>query len=209
MASFYTYLPLLQQVEGGYTDHPNDNGNWTGGKKGVGNLVGTNYGISAPVYARWIGRVPTKTEMKNITKTEAKDIFKAWYWNEVGASQIKHQSVANIIVDHAVNAGVGSASRLTQRVLNNEFGFRLAVDGKIGPLTLRAINSVDSKRLHDAIKGARLQFYKDINQPTFIKGWTNRLKKFVFDNKGSIGLGVLTIITIIGIVYINGRGKAI
>jgi lysozyme family protein len=207
MASFNAYLPLLQQVEGGYTDNPNDNGNWTGGKKGVGSLVGTNYGISAPVYAQWIGRTPTKADMLTITKDTASRIFKAWFWDKVGADNINDQSVANIIVDHAVNAGTGAAGKLVQRVLNTSFGKNLKVDGAIGPLTISAINSVNGYALHEAIKAARLQFYKDIDQPTFINGWTNRLKEFVYEQRTAIGIGTVALV-VFGIFLYSKYGKS-
>ena len=35
--------------EGGLSLDPNDRGNWTGGKKGSGELRGTKYGIAAHV----------------------------------------------------------------------------------------------------------------------------------------------------------------
>ncbi len=183
MASFYSYLPLLQQVEGGYTDNPNDNGNWTGGRKGIGQLVGTNYGISAPVYKEWIGRTPTRQDMLSLTKDTAKKIFKNWYWDAIKASQINSQSVANIIVDHGVNAGLGSIGKIVQRILNNHFNYNLRIDGVIGPATRAAINSVNSKQLHDLIKLSREEFYEKIDNEHFRDGWLVRLSKFVYEKK--------------------------
>jgi hypothetical protein len=34
-------------LEGGFSRNPDDNGNWTGGRRGLGELKGTKYGISA------------------------------------------------------------------------------------------------------------------------------------------------------------------
>ena len=201
MAQFNTYLPLLQQVEGGYTDNPNDNGNWTGGKKGIGHLVGTNKGVSAPVYAKWIGRTPTVADMKGITGAVANTIFKQWYWDKVNASRINDQSVANIIVDHAVNAGAAAAGKLVQKVLNEKFRKNIRVDGGIGNETITAINSVVPYQLHEAIKEARLDFYKSINQPTFIAGWTNRLQEFVYDKPQTAGFGAIGIFVIASLIY--------
>ena len=50
--------------EGGFTNDSRDAGNWTGGKVGVGKLVGTKFGLSAATY-------PT-LDIKNITIVEAK-----------------------------------------------------------------------------------------------------------------------------------------
>lgn len=177
-ASFYTYLPLLEAAEGGYQKLVNDSGNYNS----LGQLVGTNYGISAPVYENWIGRPPSEQDMRSITKSMANEIYKAWYWDRIGASLIDNQSIANVIVDHAVNAGVGAAGKLVQRVLNNHFGFNLVVDGVIGPQTRSAINRVDPAILHTKIIEAREQFYRDLGGP-WLNVWLNRLKLFVFQKK--------------------------
>ncbi len=178
MSKFDLYAPLLVAVEGGYQKLPNDSGNYNSRNQ----LVGTNHGISAPVYEKWIGRVPTEQDMRSITKTVAFEIYKAWYWNKIGASQIKNQSIANIIVDHAVNAGVGASSKLVQKSLNKDFGFNLAVDGMIGEKTRKAINSVDAEKLHESIKTARHHFYLNIGG-AFLNVWLNRLSNFVFTEK--------------------------
>tara|TARA_R110000744_G_scaffold11247_3_gene34288 strand:+ start:1238 stop:1861 length:624 start_codon:yes stop_codon:yes gene_type:complete len=201
MANFNTYLPLLANVEGGYTNNPKDNGNWTGGKIGVGNLVGTNKGISAPVYAQWIGRTPTVADMKAITGSTANLIFKKWYWDKVGADRIADQSVAEIIVDHAVNAGTYAAGKLVQKVLNEKFGKNISIDGGIGAQTITAINSVNPFTLHEAIKAARLQYYISINQSTFIDGWKYRLEKFVYDKPQNAGMGLVAILAMVSYAY--------
>jgi lysozyme family protein len=180
---FNQYVPLLLQVEGGYTNNPNDNGNWTGGKRNVGNLVGTNFGISAPVYGEWIGRTPTVADMKAITKPIALQIYKKNYWDAMRADSINSQSVANILVDHGINAGVSRAGRMMQEVLNKKFGKNLKVDGNIGPISIQAINSVNSQALFNEYKTAREAYYISLNDPTFGAGWLNRLSKFVYEKK--------------------------
>ncbi|RYC28946.1 hypothetical protein D3273_26555 [Lichenibacterium minor] len=40
-------LPFTLHHEGGSSVDPRDPGNWTGGKRGRGKLVGTKYGIPA------------------------------------------------------------------------------------------------------------------------------------------------------------------
>jgi len=175
MSSFKLYIPLLVAAEGGYQKLKSDPGNYNS----RGELVGTNFGISAPVYEVWIGRVPSEADMRSITKTVSLEIMKAWYWDKIGASHIHNQSVANILADHAVNAGTGAAGKLVQRVLNNEFGFNLSVDGAIGKLTRSAINSVDPEALHEALKNARSIFYEELGG-SFLESWLNRLTSFVF-----------------------------
>jgi lysozyme family protein len=183
MASFNIFTPILLAVEGGYTNHPNDNGNWTGGKKGAGQLVGTNHGISAAVLGAWLKRTATVADMKALTKATALQIYRKNYWDAMRASEIVSQSVANLFVDFGVNSGPSVAVREMQEVLNDVFGKSLKEDGEIGPKTLQAINSVNSELLFEAYKKKRLDFYKALNQPTFYNGWVNRLKSFVYEKK--------------------------
>ena len=178
MAVFNLYVPLLTAVEGGYQNLVGDTGNYNS----LGHRVGTNYGIAAKTYETWIGYPPTIADMKAMTKTIALEIMKSWYWDKVKASAIHNQSIAEMIVDHAVNAGPGRAAKMAQEVLNKTFGFKLKVDGAIGQLTLNAINSVDQQRLHDALKAYREMYYYSIGGE-FLKVWLNRLKRFAFVEK--------------------------
>ena len=50
MADFDKAFDIIVGVEGGFSLDPNDPGNWTGGKRGVGELKGTRWGISAKSY---------------------------------------------------------------------------------------------------------------------------------------------------------------
>ncbi|MFV9549666.1 glycoside hydrolase family 108 protein [Algibacter sp. PT7-4] len=202
MASFNLYIPLLVNAEGGYQKLQNDSGNYNS----RGELVGTNHGVSAPVYENWIGRVPTEIDMRNITKTIALEIMKVWYWDKIGATYINNQSVANILADHAVNAGTGAAAKLVQETLNDNFGFNLKVDGAIGDKTRSAINNTNSKQLHEALKKARENFYKNIGGP-WEKAWLKRLSTFVFKEKKKISI-FLVLATLTGIgLYVNNISK--
>jgi lysozyme family protein len=203
MANFLSYLPLLQAVEGGYTNNPSDPGNWTGGKIGVGDLVGTNKGISAPVYGEYIGRKPTVADMKSITNSTAKIIFRVRYWDLMKGDQIINQSVANILIDHAINAGRVRASRMVQEILNKKFSKRLVVDGVIGNMTVAAINSVDQQKLFDEIKKERTAYYNSLGG-TFLAGWLNRLKSFAFEIKKkevAIGGSILLLALVAFAIY--------
>lgn len=115
MADFETAYNRVKQNEGGYSDKEEDNGNWTGGMRGVGILVGTNYGITAPEYAAYIGKVPTVSDMKSMSPETAKFIFKKKYWMGIRGDEIVNQDTANGLIDMAVNAGIGTAIILEKR----------------------------------------------------------------------------------------------
>lgn len=197
MASFYTYLPLLQQVEGGFQKNPNDKGNYNS----KGDLVGTNYGISARFYEGIIGRPPTEADMRAITKAQAQKIFLDYFWNAQKADQIVSQAIANTVIDHQVNAGDGV--RLAQRVLNNHFRFNLSVDNQVGPNTLNALNSVDPGKFVTIYNEARADHYRRIGNATFLEGWLVRLSRFAVEYQKPISIFVVVAIAAGGFFIYN------
>lgn len=170
MADFNKAIELLKEIEGKYTKHKTDKGNYNS----KGELVGTNYGIAAKTYENKIGRPPTEEDMKNMTYHEAKDIYKEQYWDVIKGDEIKDQSVANIFFDGVVNQGKSI------KWMQESAGVQ--ADGKVGPKTIEAINQADSQKLHDDFKEKRKSGYEayieaDPAQETFRKGWMNRLEK--------------------------------
>lgn len=173
MSIFDKAFELVLEIEGGYADHPNDHG-------GV-----TNYGITQKVLAEWRDHPVTKEDIKNMTKEEAKDIYKDKYWDPLKLDKVIHNTLKLILFDQAVNRGVISASKAIQRVVE------VNVDGKIGPATVRAINKKSELSLcFDFIKDAQ-HFYINIckrspDQVVFLSGWLNRTHKLIDIIKESI-----------------------
>ncbi|HVZ96426.1 MAG TPA: glycosyl hydrolase 108 family protein [Chitinophagaceae bacterium] len=114
MADFKQAYNKVAKVEEGYQCDPDDNGNWTGGKKGIGQLVGTKYGITAPEMHAFLHRVPTVEDMKNMSPATAEAIFKSNYWDVVRGDDINNQEEAERIFDSAVNMGTGTAIKLAK-----------------------------------------------------------------------------------------------
>lgn len=198
MAQFATYIPLLLQVEGGFQKNPNDQGNYNS----LGQLIGTNRGISARFYEGIIKRPPSLNDIMTISKTKAQNLYRTHFWNKLNADNINNQNVANTIVDHHVNAGRGA--QLAQKVLNQKFFKNVAVDNAMGPQTLSAINSVDPATFTARYNEAREDYYRSLgNSSTFLNGWLYRLKKFAFDinaatnsptaKKAGLGITIITL----------------
>lgn len=193
MANFNSYLPLLQQVEGGFQKLSKDRGNYNS----RGELAGTNYGISARWYESVLGYPPTEADMRAITKSQAQNLFQVYFWNAQGGNRINNQAVANTIIDHEINAGNGVL--IAQRVLNRYFGFRLAEDDAIGPNTLNAINSVDPSGFVEKYNEARADHYRSLNS-TFLGTWLNRLKKFAGSPQSGISMLAVVSIAVAGLL---------
>lgn len=100
--------------EGGYQNNPDDPGNWTGGEKGVGELKGTKYGISAASYPN--------LDIRNLALSDAIAIYRRDYWQASGADQLPWPACL-LVFDTAVLHGVGAAKQWLQEVGPNPYTF--------------------------------------------------------------------------------------
>lgn len=147
--------------EGGFTDNRADPGNWTGGKVGVGHLLGTKFGIAANSYPH--------VDIKNLTIIEATDIYRRDY-----AAKIKFDDLPSgvdfVTLDYAINSGPHKAVMDLQRVVE------AADDGLIGPMTIRAVKEHDPKLVIDQLCDRRLAFLQRLSTwPKFKRGWGARV----------------------------------
>jgi lysozyme family protein len=203
MANFNSYIPLLLQVEGGYQANPKDGGNFNS----LGQNVGTFRGISARFYEGILKRPPTVADIKAISKEYATELYRLYFWNKCQANNIKDQAMANTIVDHQVNAGDGV--RLAQEVLNERFGYKMAEDNGMGPITLKALNEVNPKQFVEIYNEYRAQHYRTrSNSSEFLNGWLERLKKFAYSNPGvALSTGAILLIGVFFFALYNLNKK--
>lgn len=161
MSRFEEFIDRVLDDEGGFTKDPADNGNWTGGKQGVGLLKGTKFGIAANTY-------PT-LDIANLTREEAVAIYRRDWWNALRADQMPPM-VAAMLLSVAVNTGLGRAARWLQKAVG------VPADGKIGPVTLGAVQSTDPNDIGFLFLAEYLDFLNDL--PTwgrFGRGWSQRV----------------------------------
>ena len=183
---------IVLDFEGGYSNDPADKGGET------------NYGITASTLnsAKTKGWIPFNVTIQNIKIEHAKIIYKKGYWDAVQADSLPHP-LDLIMFDSAVNHGPNAAVKLLQKSLNALLPYtELAVDGIIGPLTLRAVNDYvglgivpgmypnsNIRYLCIDVLMNRVELYLSIvlnnkSQEKFLKGWLNR----VFKLKSQAGL---------------------
>lgn len=198
MADFEKYKNTILEVEGGYQADPDDPGNYNS----LGELVGTNHGISARFYERVLGYPPSVSDMKAITKDLALKLYKKYYWDPLLADYINSQAVAETFVDHGINAGKRTAIKIMQRVLNENFYTNLQVDGIMGNQTLRAINSSPEKELFDLYNQARINYYMSIGNGKWIRGWINRVNR-IWNKYKYIGGGLASLMMLVGIFFFD------
>lgn len=177
MAVFKEAQKLVGLAEGGYQADPRDTGNYYKGQ-----LIGTNWGISAPVLAKYLGRTPSVEDMKRLTRATAEEILKINYWLKNNFDKLKNQSIANLLYDGAVNHGSNGMRFLVEkglRVMKKPMSYYkvFTVGG------IEYLNSLNQRKLFESIKNARKLKYQASKQKHFIKGWLRRLNRIIF--KGS------------------------
>lgn len=159
-------LAEILRHEGGYVDHPSDPGG------------ATNMGITRKTLARWRRINPwwqlPKLEVKSLSRTEAKAIYKALYWDRIGANKLP-PGIDVAIFDFAVNSGPNRAVKVLQRVLG------VAADGIVGPKTLATLDGLASRtRISEIVKMVgkqRMSFLRRLRTfSVFGKGWTRRVR---------------------------------
>jgi len=173
MADYKNIIPFIKSSEGGYSNNPSDPG------------AETNKGITWMTWIEFFGN--THDRFMTMTDADWIYIFYNGYWKQIKGDQIANQAIADFLADWYWNSGAYAIglpfegqSYGVQQILNDNFGYNLATDGVLGPITLTAINSVDSNQLLDLLVQYRAQYFQaiinyDPTQQQFAQGWTNRL----------------------------------
>lgn len=165
--------------EGGYVDHPADRGG------------PTNWGITLSVARAngWTGPI------RDLPRARAVEIYKRLYWQRPRFDQVatRAPAIAAELFDTGANMGPGTAVKFLQRALNAlNRGARdyddVAIDGRIGPATLAALDGFLDRRGRageavllkalEALQGeryVRLAELRPANE-AFVYGWlANRI----------------------------------
>lgn len=183
-ASFDVSHKIVSVVEGGYSDDRKDIGNYVEFElngKIVKRFIGTKYGISAPVLMKYLGHLPNKQDMINLSYDTALEIYKNKYWNNQEMEKFCNQSVATIIYDGCVNQGIGAMKGILRKVLNTN---GIQINDDVNPFQteyINIINSLDQSKLFDDIKKYRKDKYNiAVTAETHKDGWLNRLEKIEY-----------------------------
>lgn len=184
-ASFKVSQEIVALAEGDYSEDRGDTGNFVefelNGKK-VKRFIGSKYGISAPILQKYLGKLPKKEDMINLTYDQALDIYKNLYWDEQKIERFCNQSVANLVYDGCVNQGVNGMKSVIRKTLN-KFGINISDD--VNPFEgdyIKKLNELNQEELFNSIKNLREQRYKDAaTYKRHGKGWLNRLEKIIFE----------------------------
>lgn len=89
----------------------------------------------------------------------AEGIYQEEYASPLHIGEIVSQTIANKILDIGINCGVGVAAGMAQNAVC-DLGNHIAIDRKIGPITVAAINNADSDKLMDRLIILSQNYYR-------------------------------------------------
>lgn len=142
-------IELSRGNEGGFQCLRTDAGNWTGGKVGLGKLVGTNFGIAAASHPN--------VDIRALTWPQAKAIYRADYWGPIHGDTLP-VGVDACVLDDCINAGPGSAIKRLQAAVG------ATPDGAFGPKTAAAVAACDPVATIGKLCDLRLADYRTYRQ---------------------------------------------
>lgn len=183
MSAFDSIVNKTFTFEGGFQQFPTDTANYNS----LGELIGTNHGISATAYEQYLKRPPTVADVQAITTDIAKDVYKKLFWDKVQGDLINNDSIAHLVFDSNIGSG-GTGLKQVRQALNAVAG-KQVVQETTKPLTIAEINVINAlpqQQFFDKLKDLRLAFFKALatNNPAkygmFLKGWNNRLAQITF-----------------------------
>lgn len=179
MAKFELAYRETSKVEGLYANNPADTGGetWAGISRNnfptwsgwiIIDAIKHKYGKSTATINKY-GRLDTTLHDKEIS------FWKKNFWDVLKLDFVNDQQLANSIYDFGVNSGASRSAKFIQKVAG------VVEDGKIGNISLNAINLLNPKYALTAFNNNREAFYRSIakgNQTQFLKSWLSRLKPY-------------------------------
>lgn len=153
--SFIIAVNQVLKNEGGLANKKHDKGGLT------------KYGITKQYYPH--------LDIRNLTKQQAIDIYQKDYWQKIKGDWIKHQSVANYLLDTSIHIGVSGSVKILQNILD------VTTDryGVIDHNTLNALNMMEPKDILSKYKVHKVRYLskiciRDNTQCRFLPGWIKR-----------------------------------
>ncbi|QRE74122.1 glycoside hydrolase family 108 protein [Methylobacterium aquaticum] len=156
--TFERALILVLTHEGGWSDDPQDPGG------------ATNLGVTIGTLSLELGRPATRAEVQALTPATVAPIYRRRFWDAIQGDALP-AGLDYALFDFAVNSGPRRAVIGLQRALG------IADDGRLGPVTLAALQGRNVPELVNALSDGRLTFLRALsNWPRFGRGWGRRVE---------------------------------
>lgn len=135
----------------------------------------THYGITRPTLERWRGQPVSDDDLRTLTETEARAIYRARYVEAPGfLTATEDSALLGALVDYAVHSGPKAAVLALQRVVG------VPPDGILGPETVRATRLLAPEDVLWGVLLLRVEMLSRLvaRQPTqrvWYRGWVLRV----------------------------------
>jgi len=198
---------LIQRVEGGFQADPDDPGNWTGGKVGEGQLVGTKYGISAAANP--------DIDIPNLTWERAEDLYYTRYWLPSGAGDAwanGHKAVALVTMDGALHSGVSRGRSWIEHAAGNPFpavALRLKYLADLKVLWPRYGRGWTRRVASVMLEAAELQAFDTPVKPSQPADWTVARVATLRDDRGAFTRFIAAFMGASGPVTVEREGDTL
>tara|TARA_R100000458_G_C8087184_1_gene119433 strand:- start:65 stop:553 length:489 start_codon:yes stop_codon:yes gene_type:complete len=158
MSTFDTFIEPLIEREGG--------------EKIVVDTGGTTkYGISER------GTGLSADEIKALTKRKAIEIYRKHYYEPSKCNRLPDH-LQEAFFDSVVNQGISRATKILQTAANhkNSKGAKIAVDGRIGNQTIKAVQNLESERFRAfrVLHYAKITLERPDKYEIYYYGWFRR-----------------------------------
>lgn len=188
MANFEKAFYKTLGHEGGYVNDKDD----AGGE--------TYMGVSRVYNPTWTGwdliddlkgkpGFPRILDDNDAIQNAVQEFYELRYWDENRLDDVESQAVAEEMFDTGVNMGISRAAKYLQEALNylnrNESMYKdLVTDGKVGNMTLKALQTVLDKgdeaillKIMNVLQGMHYINYmkKSPTQEKYARGWFKRV----------------------------------
>jgi lysozyme family protein len=154
---------------GGFTNDQNDSGK------------ATKWGITQKTLAAYRGRPVSIGDIELLTFGEAQEIYRELFWERLHLDCVTRPQISTALFDASVLFGQTLAA-FNGQIACQRVGYRIKVDGLIGPKTLEALNSV---RVQSWIPAFQECLQKRITKivaripknKIYERGWRNRVTR--------------------------------
>ncbi|OFV82573.1 MAG: hypothetical protein A2W26_02435 [Acidobacteria bacterium RBG_16_64_8] len=137
-AMFEPAVAVVITHEGGYCNFANDPGgatNWGISKVIRANCKLTPHDLGIPDFS--------DDSIKSMPRRAAERVYFLHWWVPWRLWEINDQTIATKIMDYGINSSPPRVAIVFAQQVCRDLGRDLTVDGKIGPLTIAAINACD------------------------------------------------------------------
>ena len=153
---------ILEREGSTYTNTPGDRGG------------PTKFGVTQAALAAYRGRPVTPNEVRDLTESEALEVYRKDYIALPGFDRIASEDLRGVLVDFGVHSGPSVAIKALQMVMG------IRADGVLGPLTYREANGQPGRPLAIRVACERLRLLgkimaADSTQAKFASGWIRRV----------------------------------